>query len=723
MKRRWKQYVATAMAGIFMISSLVACSSKGNALGEENQEEQKMGRYVEKDMELPKQIATENGVGTMGIYTDVDGTKKLYYQSSENWLDVQSYKIDGEQVVKEEIAWKLPSEEEMIENIQIGGDGKLYLCLSNIHTMKTSFYQVKEGELIEYPVEHLKEKETYDDGMAFYPTVDDWEMMPDESLVELEYGKGSWISKDGMVKNELQGAYGNGCLARVNDKIAIISQDQESVIRIYEEGKKDAVQILEFPNDELPILQGTEDGKILAVNQSGFHILQKGGSKWETIFESNGMSMGLPSYNVINLMEGESDDYYILYLNDKTYELKHYVYDETVVLEPSKTLTIYSLEQWDGIQQAVVLFEKEHPDVKVDYRVALKNDSITISDAVKALNTELLSGKGADILITESLPIDSYIEKGILLELSDIIEPMVEQGSLNKNVIEACKMDGKLYQVPQWFIPFFFSGSKETLSHTGSLKELADYTKTLKDPLFGTIDYSRLFWDLYHIYGEEMYEEDGKVTEESIKQFLTSIKAISEQSNMIEEFDSKDPYQSYPMIATFHDVRQLGIEYISDEWGLMMATHLMKDGKVEVQTANGVFIPSNAMGINASSKNIELAKEFMKVALSEKVQKLNLSEGYPVNEKAMDVLYERNEKNFLASSIHVTKGTIHFEWPDKKEQSQFLDLVRSANKMEMTEVEEIAEKLLAEVKKYLKEEQDLDSTVQKMIGIYQMKDA
>ena len=715
----WKKWLAIGAAGILCMSSVMGCSNQKKET-DQTSNQQPLGRYVEKDMELPKQTIGSDGIGSMGMYTDLDGMVKLYFQQGVNKAP-SIYTVKGETLEEVDVPFTLPKNQ-MVNNIQQGGDGKLYLCLIDATTLKTTFYEVDGENLIEYPVEHLNQLEHYDTGDSFYPNVIDWEMMPDQSLVELEYAKGSWISKDGTVKNELPGAYVDGYVARIEEKAAILSNEQ-SGISIYEQGKEEAAQTIELPSGGSPFLSGTQDGTLLAVNQTGLHLLQKGGSKWETIFESNGMSMGLPTYSISSVKEGNDGDYYILYLNDKTYELKHYVYDETVASEPSTTLTIYSLEQMAGIQQAAVLFEKEHPDVKVDYRVALENDSITVSDAIKALNTELLSGKGADILITESLPVDSYIEKGILLDLTDFIMPMEEDGTLNKNIIEACKRDGKLYTVPQWFIPYFFAGSNDTLSHTKSLEQLTEYAKTLEKPLFGTIDYNTLFWNLFHIYGEEMYEEDGSVTEQSVQQFLELVKEISKYNTMIDELDYRDAYQVYPMIGVLNEANQLGLEYISDETGLMVATYLMKSGKVEVGTANGIFISSNTMAINASSNYTDLAKEFIQVALSEKAQKLNLSEGYPVNEKAMDGMYERDEKNYISVSFETEKGIVDLSWPDKKEQAEFLDLTRSVNKMEIQEEEEVAEKLSEEVVSYLKGEQELEKTAQNIVRIYEMKDA
>lgn len=43
-------------------------------------------------------------------------------------------------------------------------------------------------------------------------------------------------------------------------------------------------------------------------------------------------------------------------------------------------------------------------------------------DVIRALNTELLNGKGADVLILDGLPMETYKNKGILADLSSLFE-------------------------------------------------------------------------------------------------------------------------------------------------------------------------------------------------------------------------------------------------------------------------------------------------------------
>ena len=55
------------------------------------------------------------------------------------------------------------------------------------------------------------------------------------------------------------------------------------------------------------------------------------------------------------------------------------------------------------------MFQLEHPDVRVELIDGqITSGSTTVSDTIRALNTELLGGNGADLLVLDGLPAESY---------------------------------------------------------------------------------------------------------------------------------------------------------------------------------------------------------------------------------------------------------------------------------------------------------------------------
>lgn len=61
-------------------------------------------------------------------------------------------------------------------------------------------------------------------------------------------------------------------------------------------------------------------------------------------------------------------------------------------------------------------------------------DAVTTSDAIRTLNTEVMAGEGPDILFMDGLPVNSYIEKGLLADVSDVMNPLISDGKLLKTL-------------------------------------------------------------------------------------------------------------------------------------------------------------------------------------------------------------------------------------------------------------------------------------------------
>ena len=85
--------------------------------------------------------------------------------------------------------------------------------------------------------------------------------------------------------------------------------------------------------------------------------------------------------------------------------------------------SVYSLEENSGIRQAVVMFQKKYPDIYLTLETGMSgNDGVTRTDALKTLNTEIMAGKGPDILILDGISSETYAEQGMLEDLSGILK-------------------------------------------------------------------------------------------------------------------------------------------------------------------------------------------------------------------------------------------------------------------------------------------------------------
>ena len=135
-------------------------------------------------------------------------------------------------------------------------------------------------------------------------------------------------------------------------------------------------------------------------------------------------------------------------------------------------LRVYSLKKHGEIQQAVSLFQEKCPELEVTFEVGYTGeDGVELSDAIRTLNTELMSGNGPDILVLDGLPADSYIEKGILEDITSIVDQ--EKENIFYNIISAYNKKESIYQIPTTFSVPIILGDAEVID-AKNRKELMD---------------------------------------------------------------------------------------------------------------------------------------------------------------------------------------------------------------------------------------------------------
>jgi ABC-type glycerol-3-phosphate transport system substrate-binding protein len=84
-------------------------------------------------------------------------------------------------------------------------------------------------------------------------------------------------------------------------------------------------------------------------------------------------------------------------------------------------------------------------------RNAVEGEKKADINTIKTINTELMSGKGPDIIdVSNKLPLKKYIEKNMVLNISDYIskDKNFDINTCFTNIIEAYKYKGSLYAMP-----------------------------------------------------------------------------------------------------------------------------------------------------------------------------------------------------------------------------------------------------------------------------------
>lgn len=498
-----------------------------------------------------------------------------------------------------------------------------------------------------------------------------------------------------------------------------------------------AVGVIESGSDQpvYPVVfaVGEKEEEFYYVSHGGIFYHTQGGSTVEQLVNGELVSLGDSSMSFMELARFDNEHFMVFAFdslgNSKCFS---YAYDPEASAVPEKQLNVYALEDSAILQQAISVYQKKNPDVFVKKTIGMsEDDGVTASDAIKTLNTQIMAGKGPDILVLDGLPADSYVEKGILSDISSIVEEADKKDGLFTNITDACKKDGKIYQVP---LRFFFTaaevneGVKEL---TGEPEQMAEYVKSLKDgedPVLAKLPAEIYLYAFYDAYSASWKEGNG-INEKKLESSLEAVKMLYDLDGYAE-----DERHSYG--AVFSDSIYLGqIIYGTLQQGSVF--RITGDAKVSIGTLCGVgdvmdiygmetskagsfgllgadgqnaFVPFLSLGLTDAAKDNEIAKEFIGTALSADGQH-QMTNYFSINKKAFE--NECSSKKAYSVAGSDADGN---EWgyevkPLSEAQRKNLTAMIESLNVSTWNDRVVQELVIGEGTKYLHGEQTLEDTV------------
>ena len=215
------------------------------------------------------------------------------------------------------------------------------------------------------------------------------------------------------------------------------------------------------------------------------------------------------------------------------------------------------------VRMQVIEFNKINETYRIDLQdySALYSTIEDYSAGISRLNTDIASGKVPDIILLDSsMPIDSYISKGLLEDLKPYIEKDSELDINNfmPNVIEAYSVDGKLYSlVPFYHIQTLLAKSTDVGTTRGwSVKQACELwdSKPEGTEFLTGVDRENMLRNCMNMAGSQFIDwESGKCS-----------------------FDSDDFIQMLEFINRFPE--ELGDDYFTDSYWENYDT-MLRDGK------------------------------------------------------------------------------------------------------------------------------------------------
>ena len=462
-------------------------------------------------------------------------------------------------------------------------------------------------------------------------------------------------STDGTLIREYPGLGKHGSVDVYDGQLAIVDMESRQ-ISLYNLATGNKTEAFSYDGLGETTFIGMDERGLFVADASG--ISRKETDGWEMIVDGGLTSLMMPNLPLSQLVIGSNDDFYA-FLGVKDYQLLRYAYSADVSAEPDTVLEVFSLYDNNTIRQAIGEFQRNNPNVRVDLRVAMDEDSsATAEDVIRALNTELLAGKGPDIIVLDGLPISSYIDKGVLKDLTDLTSRLTNELGLLENLTDAYEKNGKIYGLPSRFVLPIMMGKQDKLDSIRSLADLAGSVEAGQSddiPLLRAPDSlwkgEGILMEYYEACVDNWTREDGSIDEAGLAAFLKDMlrldKTLKEHTPQTE--GGKQIFMGSP---------DVGIESID------LGSWDVRDGKaqVHIQTLIGVmglrdisrglgskpdmglnslfeeykYYPRGGVGIVAAGGQQELSEAFVEMLLSQAVQDMYLYDGFPVNGRSLE---------------------------------------------------------------------------------------
>lgn len=365
--------------------------------------------------------------------------------------------------------------------------------------------------------------------------------------------------------------------------------------------------------------------------------------------------------------------------------------------EISGEITVYYYDSllYEGfLTEAAKLFEHGHPGTKINIKgFSIKpeiktmdmddgsvvsvadtgDDSQAKADYISLVNTELMSGKGPDVLAVDVLPYYKYAESGLFEDMQLFMDADKDFVSTDYrfNIIDSMKYKEGQYMMPLDFGFNFISFNKNRVDDTtaNALRDKSKFTYwELTDMIAGqfsndnsgarVIDFQegaiRVFRSQFYLNYGDYVDLPNKKANFTDGGFVQLIKKIDEQRKngyFVPEFSSVEE-QTQDFIDG-QDLYYYNIEidsvlayifsptYQSESFPAPDADEIVglltnDEGESEIKCYQ-------SYGMNSNSGNKKLAWEFIKFMLSEEMQSsLNLI-GFPINN---DAFIEESKSSF-----------------------------------------------------------------------------
>ncbi|MBQ7678745.1 MAG: extracellular solute-binding protein [Butyrivibrio sp.] len=313
------------------------------------------------------------------------------------------------------------------------------------------------------------------------------------------------------------------------------------------------------------------------------------------------------------------------------------------------TLGCYYID--DDVRTQVVRFNKASTDYRIriiDYE-SFDTEEDWWAGATK-LNTDIVSGNTPDILVLDSdMPVDSYIAKGLLMDMSDYFTKDEELSKLKylDHIMELFKTDGKMYQVVPYFNIETVAGASSDVAGLSSwtlddLENLAKAKGVETKNIFGPFEREDALSAAMDLTGAQFIDWGTRECHFDSENFIHLLEFVGEFPEVLDDEEYLDDTSAFwrngtsllqrMYLSTFNDYKYMKKGTFGQDITLC--------GFPSEQTGSGASVyPGLRLAISDTSKVKDGCWEFVRIFLGQEFQ--STVDGYwPVEMTRMEKLCE-----------------------------------------------------------------------------------
>jgi len=391
------------------------------------------------------------------------------------------------------------------------------------------------------------------------------------------------------------------------------------------------------------------------------------------------------------------------------------------------------------LANAVVEFNKQNSNFRIqvtDY--SLYSTEEDEYGAVDKMNSEMVSGNVPDIIVMNLYtPYESYVSKGLLYDLNELIEKDSEfsKSDYLENIFKASEVDGKLYEIlPSLYVQTLVGKEKYIGDKNGwsidSVNELFSSGKLPENmELFPNIltqqDMLKYIYMASQNQFLDLINNKCNYNNDNFKKVLEFSKKCPAEINGKNELDEAF-YEDY-CTSYSEDRNLLDSLTLTDFWGYHEEVKTFFGGENITMVGfpsddeNGQIIyASSELAISAKSDNKDIAWNFIKFFLSDTFQ-VKINNAWPVNLSALNTKAEKAMKKgmvcddagnelYSESLVEFNGGYLDIGPATQEEVDKVMEYLKSQNKLLRCN-QSITNIIKEEAGAYFRDEKTVDETM------------